>query len=105
MHRVLCREMQAECGPGSVEHAGLVAALASAMHVLAMGHRLFVSPHVHACLQGVQQDRGDEARQKDASACMLALAMLASFCRVPDLAAEQDVLDKVPLLLKARRTP
>jgi hypothetical protein len=32
---------------------------------------------------------------------MLALAMLSSFCRMPELAAGQDVLEKVPLLLKA----
>ncbi len=47
------------------------------------------------------QEKKGQARQKDVSACVLALAMLNSFCRLPELASEQDQLKKVPLLLKA----
>lgn len=40
----------------------------------------------------------EEVREASAG---LGLAVLAGFCRVPDLAATQDIIQDVPLLLKA----
>ena len=42
------------------------------------------------------------ASEQAVSTCSLALAMLASFSRVPELASSQDLLEKIPLLVKAR---
>lgn len=53
---------------------------------------------------GLQEKKG-QARQKDVSTCVLALAMLSSFCRLPELARQQEQLKKVPLLLKAGPAP
>ncbi len=46
------------------------------------------------------QQQGGDAREQQASVCALALAVLAAFCRLPDLAADERVVDKAPLLLK-----
>lgn len=42
----------------------------------------------------------EQASEQAISTSSLALAMLSSFSRVPELASCQDVLDKVPLLVK-----
>ncbi|KAK9830359.1 hypothetical protein WJX72_011255 [[Myrmecia] bisecta] len=41
-----------------------------------------------------------EGIQKQRATCELALAVLSSICRVPELAQAGDVVDKVPLLIK-----
>ncbi|BDA43419.1 probable neurochondrin at N-terminal half [Coccomyxa sp. Obi] len=45
-------------------------------------------------------EHSEQSRQKDASACMLTLAVLASSCRLSDIAAREEVMDKVPLFIK-----
>ena len=43
----------------------------------------------------------ESASEQAVSTCSLALAMLSSFSRVPELASSQDLLEKTPLLVKA----
>ena len=42
----------------------------------------------------------ESASEQAVSTCSLALAMLSSFSRVPELASSQDILEKTPLLVK-----
>lgn len=49
----------------------------------------------------MQIGHGEQDRQKDVSACVLALAMLASSCRLADIAASEELVEKVPLFVKA----
>ena len=49
----------------------------------------------------VDELQQENASEQAVSTCSLALAMLSSFSRVPDLAFSQDLLEKVPLLVKA----
>ena len=44
-----------------------------------------------------------EAAQRDAATSALGLAVLSSFARVPELAASEDLLEKMPLLLNVVR--
>lgn len=39
-------------------------------------------------------------QQKDVATCALGLAVLASFCKVPELVALEETIEKVPLLAK-----
>lgn len=43
----------------------------------------------------------ENASEQAVSTCSLALAMLSSFSRVHELASSQDLLEKIPLLIKA----
>ncbi|CAL8468607.1 g8147 [Coccomyxa elongata] len=45
-------------------------------------------------------EHSEQSRQTDGSACVLALAVLASSCRLSDIAAREEVMDKVPLFVK-----
>lgn len=54
-------------------------------------------------LQGLFREQPhQDVQQKHVSASALALAMLASFCRVPDLASSDTIMEKVPVFIKVR---
>ncbi len=45
---------------------------------------------------------GEQSRQKDVSACVLALALLASSSCLTDIGASEEMVEKVPLFIKAQ---
>ena len=59
-----------------------------------------VAPTIPSCMQITEHD--EQSGQKDGSACVLALAVLASSCRLSDIATREEVIEKVPLFIKAK---
>ncbi|KAL4448249.1 hypothetical protein ABPG75_005468 [Micractinium tetrahymenae] len=53
--------------------------------------------------QGGSGSAAAARRQQEAATCALALAVLSSFARVPELAGSEDILEKLPLLLNVVR--
>lgn len=51
--------------------------------------------------QDLQSPSSEDAYQQELLSCGLALAILGSACRLPDLAASEDMADRIPALVKA----
>lgn len=52
--------------------------------------------------QDLQAPTSEEAYQQEVLSCSLALAILGSACRLPELAGSDDMAERVPALVKAR---
>jgi len=59
----------------------------------------------YSAQDGFRAQADEDAAAKDVGGAALALAILAAFCRVPELARSQEVVELVPLLVKARAPP
>jgi hypothetical protein len=58
---------------------------------------------VDACVHGpqdLQSPSSEDAYQQELLSCSLALAILGTACRLPDLAGSEDMTDRIPALVK-----
>ena len=53
-------------------------------------------------LQDLQAPTSEDAYQQELLSCGLALAMLGSACRLPDLAGSEEMIERIPALVKVR---